>query len=139
MTAMEEQETTVVTQIRNGDPLIYTANPVHIRALDKRVAEGRATVRRTWTVEDRVEAREYSIPAGTFDPLKGFQADSEPRVQDADHTPQSQARELDSQPYIWPYTPFKRVSNPYLWPTDSHLFIFDPREGYEQDRGKYPL
>jgi len=79
MTAMEEQETTVVTQIRNGDPLIYTANPVHIRALDKRVAEGRATVRRTWTVEDRVEAREYSIPAGTFDPLKGFQADSQAR------------------------------------------------------------
>lgn len=81
MTAMEEQETTV-TQIRNGDTLIYTANPVHIRALDKRVAEGRATLRRTWTVENRVEAREYSIPAGTFDPLKGFKQTRKPLTEE---------------------------------------------------------
>jgi len=77
MTAMEEQETTV-TQIRNGDTSVYTANPVHIRALDKRVEEGKATVRRTWAIEDRVEAREYLIPAGGFDPLKGFKHTRKP-------------------------------------------------------------
>lgn len=79
MASMEEQETTV-TQIRNGDTSVYTANPVHIRALDKRVAEGKATVRRTWAIEDRVEAREYTVPAGGFDPLKGFKRTGTPRT-----------------------------------------------------------
>lgn len=77
MASMEEQETTV-TQVRNGDTSIYTANPVHIRALDKRVAEGKATVKRTWTIEDRVEAREYTVPAGTFDPIRGFKSSRKP-------------------------------------------------------------
>ena len=44
--------------------------------------------------------------------------------------------ELDPTPWEWPYTR-ERVANPYLW-HNSHLFTFDPRLEYEQDRAKYP-
>lgn len=72
MATLEEQETTV-TQLRNGDTNIWTANPVHIRALRKKVEEGRATEVRTWE-----DASEFLIPNADFDPLKGFKRRSAP-------------------------------------------------------------
>ena len=63
MTSMECQETTV-TQLRNSDTLIYTANPVHLRALRK---NDRAT-----EVKGGDDWGEFVIAAGSFDPLKGF-------------------------------------------------------------------
>jgi hypothetical protein len=77
MTAMDEQETTV-TQLRNGDTRVWTANPVHIRALNKRVGEGRASRERVWHVDGVVEAAEYVIPNAEFDPLKGFKTKRKP-------------------------------------------------------------
>lgn len=72
MATLDEQETTV-TQVRNGDTNIWTANPVHLRALRKRVAEGRATETRTWE-----DAAEFLIPLSDFDPLKGFRTKRKP-------------------------------------------------------------
>lgn len=69
---LDEQETTV-TQIRNGDTLIYTANPVHLRALRKRVAEGRATER-----DGNDTYGNFVIPNAGFDPLKGFKRQAKP-------------------------------------------------------------
>lgn len=63
---LDEQETTV-TQLRNGDTYVYTANPVHLRALRKKVTEGRAIER------DGDETQgNFLIPLSEFDPLKGF-------------------------------------------------------------------
>lgn len=69
---LDEQETTV-TQIRNGDTLIYTANPVHLRALRKRVAEGRATER-----DGDDTYGNFVITNADFDPLKGFKRQAKP-------------------------------------------------------------
>jgi hypothetical protein len=81
MTALDEQETTV-TQLRNGDTRVWTANPVHIRALNKRVEEGRASRERQWHVDGVVEAAEYVIPNAEFDPLKGFKTKRKPLTED---------------------------------------------------------
>ena len=72
MAIMDEQETSV-SQPRNSDTLIWTANPVHLRALRKRVSEGRATERKTWP-----DAAEFLIPLSEFDPLKGFKRKGKP-------------------------------------------------------------
>lgn len=72
MASLIEQETTV-TQLRNGDTNIWTANPVHLRALRKRVTENRATETRTWE-----DAAEFTIPNAEFDPLKGFRRKGKP-------------------------------------------------------------
>ena len=72
MTTMSEQETTI-TQLRNGDTYVYTANPIHLRALRKRVSEGRATERR-----GDAESGDFIIPNAEFDPLKGFKRKSAP-------------------------------------------------------------
>lgn len=72
MATLEEQETTV-TQLRNGDTNIYTANPVHLRALRKRVEEGRGEERKTWE-----GAAEFIFPHAEFDPLKGFKSRRKP-------------------------------------------------------------
>lgn len=76
MASMEEQETTV-TQLRNGDTIIYSANPVHIRALRKKVAEGRVVESRTWE-----DAATFTIPHSEFDPLKGFKRRSAPLTEE---------------------------------------------------------
>lgn len=68
---MEEQETTV-TQLRSGDTQVYTANPIHIRAFSKKVEEGRASVTRSWTVDGVVDAVQFVIPKGEYDPVTGF-------------------------------------------------------------------
>lgn len=72
MASLDEQETTV-TQLRNGDTNIWTANPVHLRALRKRVTESRATETRTWE-----DAGEFVIANADFDPLKGFRQRRKP-------------------------------------------------------------
>lgn len=72
MATMDEQETSV-SQTRNSETLIWTANPVHMRALRKRVAEGRAVERKTWD-----DAAEFIIPLSEFDPLKGFKRKGKP-------------------------------------------------------------
>lgn len=72
MASLIEQETTV-TQLRNGDTNIWTANPVHLRALRKRVTENRASETRTWE-----DAAEFTIPNAEFDPLKGFRRKGKP-------------------------------------------------------------
>jgi hypothetical protein len=72
MATLEEQETTV-TQLRNGDTNVYTANPVHLRALRKRVEEGRGEERKTWE-----DAAEFIFPHSEFDPLKGFKTRRKP-------------------------------------------------------------
>ena len=72
MASMEEQETTI-TQLRNGDTIIYSANPVHLRALRKKVAEGRVVESRTWE-----DAATFTIPHSEFDPLKGFKTRRKP-------------------------------------------------------------
>lgn len=76
MATLEEQETTV-TQLRNGDTSIYTANPVHLRALRKKVAEGRVVESRTWE-----DAATFTIPHSEFDPLKGFKRRSAPLTEE---------------------------------------------------------
>lgn len=63
MAAMIEQETTV-TQARNDETLIYTSNPVHLRALRK---DERAT-----ETAGGDDWGQFTIPAGAFNPLKGF-------------------------------------------------------------------
>lgn len=72
MATMDEQETSV-SQTRNSETLIWTANPVHLRALRKRVTEGRAVERKTWN-----DAAEFVIPLSEFDPLKGFKRKGKP-------------------------------------------------------------
>lgn len=73
---LDEQETTV-TQLRGGDTLIYTANPVHLRALRKRVAEGRATER-----DGDDTYGNFVIPNADFDPLKGFKQKRKPLTEE---------------------------------------------------------
>ena len=72
MPSRAEQETTV-TQLRGGDTYVFTANPVHLRALRKRVEAGTVTERSGDDVSG-----EFIIPAGLFDPLKGFKRRSRP-------------------------------------------------------------
>lgn len=74
MATLEEQETTV-TQIRNGGTSIYTANPVHIRKLEK---EPRAVRVRVWMEDGKIDAAQYEIEAGQFDPVKGFKRATKP-------------------------------------------------------------
>ncbi len=69
MTSLDEQETTV-TQLRNQETLIYTANPVHLRRLRK---ESRAR-----EVRGGDEWGEFIIANSDFDPLKGFKRKSTP-------------------------------------------------------------
>jgi hypothetical protein len=63
MASMQEQET-VVSQLRNAETLIYTANPVHLRRLRK---ESRAIETRGG--EDWAE---FIVAPGLFDPVRGF-------------------------------------------------------------------
>lgn len=73
---LDEQETTV-TQLRNGDTYVYTANPIHLRALRKRVAEGRATER-----DGDETSGNFLIPNTDFDPLKGFKQKRKPLTEE---------------------------------------------------------
>ena len=74
MATLEEQETTV-TQLRNGDTNLYTANPGHLRALRKRVEEGLGEECKAWE-----GAAEFIFPHAEFDPLKGFKSRRKPRT-----------------------------------------------------------
>ena len=78
MASMEEQETTV-TQLRNGGTSIYSANPVHIRKLEK---EPRAERVKVWMEDGRIDAAQYEIAAGDFDPLKGFKQRRRPLTEE---------------------------------------------------------
>lgn len=73
MTSLDEQETTV-TQLRNQQTLIYTANPVHLRRLR---ADERAT-----EVRGGADWGEFTIPNAAFDPLKGFKRKSKPMTEE---------------------------------------------------------
>ncbi len=73
MPTMDEQETTV-TQLRNGDSYVYTANPVHLRKLR---ADARAT-----EVKGGEDWAEFIIPNAAFDPLKGFKVRREPLTEE---------------------------------------------------------
>lgn len=69
MASVPEQETTV-TGFRKGSDsgwLIWTADPVHIRGLDKRAANGQVTV-----IGRGEDWAQYSVDAAAYDPLKGF-------------------------------------------------------------------
>lgn len=63
MAQMVEQETTV-TQIRNGETLIYTSNPVHLRALRKNPRAVERAGGEDWG--------QFTVAAGIFNPIKGF-------------------------------------------------------------------
>lgn len=63
MASLAGQET-VVSQLRNGETYIYTANPVHLRALRKNPRAVEQSGGDDWG--------NFIVAAGLFDPLKGF-------------------------------------------------------------------
>jgi len=65
----QEQETTV-NFIPGEDTQIYSANPSHIRKLEGRIAEGKATLIRK-TEDDII----VSVPVGKYDPIRGFKSE----------------------------------------------------------------
>lgn len=69
MPTIEEQETTV-SQYRNGETYIYTTNPVHLRKLRK---DPRAT-----EIQGGDDWARFTVPAGIFDPTKGFKTTRKP-------------------------------------------------------------
>lgn len=73
MATMDEQETTV-TQLRNQETRIYTANPLHLRRLRK---DDRAT-----EVRGGDGWGEFVIPNELFDPLKGFKRKTKPLTEE---------------------------------------------------------
>lgn len=76
MATVSEQETTV-TGYRKGDRPgyhIWTADPVHMRTLDKRVADDRAV-----PMNRGEDWAEYWVSADLYDPMGGFKR-SKPKL-----------------------------------------------------------
>lgn len=64
---MTNERETTVTGNRTGGYYVWTNDPVHIRAFDKRVESGQAVVR-----SRDAYSVDYWINSELYDPLKGF-------------------------------------------------------------------